>query len=268
MLTDVHLQAMSWIKYRDRITHDDPVILVPVGSIEQHGPHLPLATDWLIPTGVCEHVARATNALVAPPIAYGARSTPRCGGGQHFCGTTSVDGFTLVTQLRDLVREFGRHGVRKLAFIVGHMENTWFVNEACELALRDAKSTQSTVPKMMAVGYWEFLSAKAVAEVFGSSPPNWALEHAGIMETSVMLHLHPGLVDMSTLVEHGPSRLPACDMWPYNESLIPADGVLNTAVGSTAARGAVLFDDVCQSLSAALGNEFNSSLPNSTQLVR
>ncbi|TIR98891.1 MAG: creatininase [Mesorhizobium sp.] len=253
---EFRIANMNWMSYRDRISRTESVVLVPIGSVEQHGPHLPLATDSLIPTAICEHCARHSGALVAPTLSYGARSTPRCGGGQHFCGTTSIDASTLIIQIRDLVREFTRHGVKNLAFVVGHMENTWFVNEACELALRDAKMMGAEPPRMMAVGYWEFLTQKTIDHVFADKFPNWALEHAGIMETSMMLHIHPELVHMDTLIEHGPSRLPVYDMWPYDQSLIPADGVLNTAIGSTSERGKIFFDEFTSSLSAALGREF------------
>ena len=250
------IATMNWMAYQKQIAEADPVIMVPVGSVEQHGPHLPLATDSLIPTAICEHCAQRSDALVAPTLSYGSRSTPRSGGGQHFCGTTSIDASTLIAQIRDLVREFTRHGVKKLAFVIGHLENTWVVNEACELALRDAKMLGLEPPRMMAVGYWEFLSQATIIRVFEDKFPNWPLEHAGILETSLMLHIHPELVAMDTLIEHGPSGIPVYDMWPYDQSLIPADGILNTAIGASADRGRIFFEEFTSSLSAAIEREF------------
>jgi creatinine amidohydrolase len=135
----VHMGLMSWVQFRDKVAGSNPVVLIPVGSVEQHGPHLPLSTDSLIPTAICETCARDVDALVAPTLSYGYKSMPRSGGGQHFCGTTSLDASTLIAQIKDIVRDLTRHGVRKLAFVVGHMENQWFVNEACDLALREAR---------------------------------------------------------------------------------------------------------------------------------
>jgi creatinine amidohydrolase len=252
----VRMASLSWPDYERKIRDCDPAVLIPVGSVEQHGPHLPLATDSLIPTAICELCAGRDGALVAPTLSYGYKSMPRCGGGQHFCGTTSLDASTLIAQIKDIVRDLTRHGVRKIAFVVGHMENQWFVNEACELALREIRMLGMEPPRLMNAAYWEFLTQKTIDDVFGDHFPNWALEHAGIMETSMMMHLHPDLVRLETLTEHGPSRLPVYDMWPYDEALIPADGVLNTARGASAERGQIFFDEFTSSLSDALGREF------------
>ena len=64
--------------------------------------------------------------MVAPALAYGYKSQPKCGGGQHFPGTTSLDAQTLSHTVRDRVREFARHGVQKLVIVNGHYENQWF----------------------------------------------------------------------------------------------------------------------------------------------
>jgi creatinine amidohydrolase len=256
MPADVLIANLPWTRYRERLRADGPVVLVPVGALEQHGPHLPLATDCMIPEAVCAHCARAGNALVAPTLGYGYKSMPRCGGGQHFCGTTSLDAATLIAQVKDLVREFSRHGVKKLAFVVGHMENTWFVAEGCDLAVREAKMMGTEPPKLMSVGYWEFLSKATIDAAFGDAFPDWSLEHAGVMETSIMLRLHPSLVHLGALEAHGPATLPVYDMWPYDEALVPADGVLNTAAGATAEKGEIFFEEFSRSLGAALGREF------------
>jgi len=257
MKPQVELFNMSWTEYAALVERNDPAMLVPVGAIEQHGPHLPLATDCIIPNTICKEVAmRVTNLLVAPAITYGYKSIPRCGGGQHFPGTTSLDAGTLTQQLKDLVREFTRHGIKKIGFIVGHMENQWFVIEACDLALRELKMLGIPTPRLMSLGYWELLSAQTIARVFGSEFPDWSLEHAGIMETSVMLHCHPELVHMERLTGQKPAKVLPYDMWPYDPTSVPASGILNTAKGATAEKGAILFEEYTASLSNALKEAF------------
>jgi len=257
MNREIEMSRMNWIDYAQSIADIDPVIMVPVGAVEQHGPHLPLATDSLIPEAICRDVAGRIEALLAPTIAYGYKSVPRCGGGQHFPGTTSLDAATLIGQLKDIVRELTRHGVRKIALVVGHMENQWFVTEACDLALREIKSLGMTPPRIMTAGYWEFLSRDTIARAFGDDFPDWTLEHAGIMETSVMLHRYPDLVKMGRLRDQPPAKIPRYDMWPYDPGIVPASGILNTAIGATAAKGKLFYDEYVETLKGAIEEAFS-----------
>jgi creatinine amidohydrolase len=250
MKRQVEMSLMSWTDVHE-VFQSDPVIFLPVGALEQHGPHLPLSTDSIIPTRVAIDAARRIGGLVAPTIAYGYKSIPRCGGGQHFCGTTSLDASTLIQQLRDVGRELVRHGAKRLAFVVGHMENQWFVTEACDLILRDARMLGLEQPTIMNVGYWEFLSPGTIAKAFDGSFPDWSLEHAGIMETSVMLHCCPELVHMERLKPQGPAVLPVYDVWPYDPKSVPSTGILNTAIGATAAKGKLFYDEFVESLADA-----------------
>src|SRR6476469_1725241 len=253
MKDQVEISNLSWTEYAAIVERDNPAILIPVGAIEQHGPHLPLATDCIIPNSTCKAVAQRTGNLLAPAITYGYKSIPRCGGGQHFPGTTSLDANTLIQQIKDLVREFARHRIKKIAFVVGHMENQWFVTEACDLALRELQALGVPAPKLMSVGYWDFLSRQTISRVFGSEFPDWSLEHAGIMETSIMLHCHPELVHMERLTDQEPAKVLPYDLWPYDPSSVPASGILNTAKGATAEKGAIFYDEYVVSLSQALG---------------
>ncbi len=121
----VRMDQLSWVEYARRVREQSPVVFLPCGATEQHGPHLPLGTDALLASALCEDVARQVDGLVAPALSYGYKSQPKCGGGQHFCGTTSLDGQTLIALVRDAVREFARHGVTRLVLVDGHYENQW-----------------------------------------------------------------------------------------------------------------------------------------------
>ena len=100
-------------------------------------------------------MAQKVGGLVAPALAYGFKSQPKCGGGQHFTGTTSLDAMTLVATVRDTVREFHRHGVRKLVVVNGHYENQWFLIEGIDLAMRELGRTALRV---MRLEYWDFFT--------------------------------------------------------------------------------------------------------------
>ncbi len=62
------------------------VVFLPLGATEQHGPHLAMSVDVVLPTAVAERVAREIGGLVAPTIPYGYKSQPRSGGGEAFPG--------------------------------------------------------------------------------------------------------------------------------------------------------------------------------------
>jgi len=116
---------------------------------------------------------------VAPPIAYGYKSQPRTGGGNHFPGTTSLDGRTLVNLIRDILREFVRHGVRRVMIMDSHYENEMFLIEGIDLALRELHAGGVDDMKIVKVRYFEFVSEATLKTVFPGGFPGWPLEHAG-----------------------------------------------------------------------------------------
>ena len=111
--TTAFASEMTWPDYDAAVRGGRTPILIPIGSMEQHGHHMPLHVDVLLPTEFARRVALEIGALVAPPFTYGYKSHQKSGGGNHLPGTTSLDGATLVAALKDVVKEFARHGVRQ-----------------------------------------------------------------------------------------------------------------------------------------------------------
>ena len=185
----VRMADLNWVEYEERIAEESPVLFLPVGAIEQHGRHLPMDCDVVIPDALSARVAKRVGGLVAPPIVYGYKSQPRIGGGNHFPGTTSLDGETVIHVARDLIREFARHGVRKLVMMDAHYENTMFLIEGIDLALRDLLAQGITDMRILRFAYFEFTSQATIKKVWPEGFSGWALEHAGVMETSAMLFL-------------------------------------------------------------------------------
>ena len=192
----VRIEEMTWVEYADRIGKGGVVVFVPVGSLEQHGPHLPMHCDEVIPRALSELVARQIDGIVTPSIAFGYKSQPRSGGGNHLSGTISVDAEVVIGQVRDVIFELARHGVRQIVMMDGHYENTMFITEGIDLALRWLRFDGVRDMKVLRIGYYEFTSEETIRKVWPDGFPGWPLEHAGVMETSVMLHLHPELVHM------------------------------------------------------------------------
>ena len=250
----VFMNELSWVDYQQRVERDSPTILLPVGALEQHGPHLPLGTDALLSTAVAADAARRVGGLVAPALSYGYKSQPKCGGGNHFCGTTSVDAATLIGSVRDAVREFARHGVKRLVLVNGHYENQWFLIEGIDLGLRDLGPGASM--EVVRLEYWDFLTEKTLAAVFPDGFPGFALEHAAVLETSMMLHYHPSLVRVDLIPSDPPADFPPYDVYPSRKHWVPLSGVLSSARGSDATKGRLISEEVARRMAEAIEAHF------------
>ena len=162
MTRPVRIAEINWTDYDRRVREEQPVVFLPVGSLEQHGPHLPMNCDAVIPTALAERVAARTGDLVAPTVCYGYKSQPKSGGGNHFPGTTSLDGETLIRTVRDIISEFARHGVRRMALIDGHYENNMFLVEGIGLALRGLRRDGIRDMRIAKLPYWGYVSGETM----------------------------------------------------------------------------------------------------------
>lgn len=255
----IRIADLTSYDFRRLVREGPPVVLLPVGSIEQHGPHLPLSTDVVLPEEIAMRVAARMGALVAPPISYGYKSQPKTGGGNHFPGTLSLDASTLVAVLRDVMNELVRHGIRHIVVFDGHMENQWFITEAIDLMLRDQRREGIDTVRAIKLGYWEFITPATEEILFPDGLVSWALEHAAVMETSVMLHLRPDLVRADLIPDHPPAEFPPFDPYPFDLSTIPEDGVLSSAASATSEKGRIVVEQVVPDIATALSAFFAKS---------
>jgi creatinine amidohydrolase len=251
-MSEVSMDRLSWVEYQGRVRDDGAAVFLPVGATEQHGPHLPLGTDAMLAAAVANDVAAVVRGLVAPALAYGYKSQPKCGGGQHFIGTTSLDASTLIGQVRDTVRELARHGVRKLVVVNGHYENQWFLIEGIDLAMREIRASGIEI---MRLEYWDFFTPATLARIFPEGFPGYALEHAAVLETSMMLHYHPGLVRLDRIPDDGPADFPPYDFYPTRTHWVPASGVLSSAKRADRAKGELMAGELTREISAAVRKE-------------
>lgn len=250
------MAEMTWQEYEQRVIREQAVILLPVGALEQHGPHLPMGTDHLLPMAICKGVAETVPAVVAPPFNYGYKSQPRMGGGNRFIGTTSLDGHTLSLILRDVLCEFTRHGARRIAVIDGHYENMMFLIEGIDLALRELRRDGVEDMKILRLEYWDFTSEQTLDQVFPEGFPGYALEHAAVMETSMSLYLHPQLVREERVPDEPAGEFPPYDCYPARTEWVPPSGVLSPAQGASAEKGRLLFEEYVREIAGVLRREF------------
>ncbi len=159
-------------------------VLFPLGSIEEHGPHLPLGTDTLHAIEVARRLAALQNVIVAPPLFFGiCRST------REHPGTLSISGNTLRAMLLELGREFYRQGLRRLVFISGHAGGTHMaaILEAGEALLAELPEVRVAVVNLLDLLREVLTENPHLIKTKGDS-------HAGEVETAVMLAAYPRLV--------------------------------------------------------------------------
>ena len=123
---------MTWEEIAAAARADTPIV-IPVGATEQHGRHLPVCTDWVLPENVIGEAAQMRDMVVGPFIPFGYRSRPGSGGGQHFPGTVSLRATTFMNVLEDVLSELKRSGFRNIVLYNWHFENTGFVYEPAYL---------------------------------------------------------------------------------------------------------------------------------------
>jgi creatinine amidohydrolase len=118
----VALEGKVWfaeltMKEVEEAVKANKVIILPVGSVEEHGSHLPLCTDSLQPEYVAVEVARRTGSLVAPPLNYGV-----CTATRFFPGTISISFQSLYGIIKEVVEEFVRNGFKRFLILSGHAD--------------------------------------------------------------------------------------------------------------------------------------------------
>ena len=121
---------MTWKEYEVK---KDRILILPIGSTEQHGPHLPLSVDAVIAEKIALKFAEKVDGIVAPTLSYGYKSKPLSGGGPLFPGTIDLNGITVMNLVCDLLEEFIKDGITKIFILNAHFENEAFILESVDL---------------------------------------------------------------------------------------------------------------------------------------
>jgi creatinine amidohydrolase len=180
------------------------------------------------------------------------------GGGNHFPGTTSLDAATLIALVRDLLKEFARHGARRIVVLDGHCENMMFLIEAIDLALRELHRDGINDLRIVRLEYWDFTTEETLNTIFPNGFPGVELEHAAVLETSMGLHLFPHLVNEDRIPDDPVADFPPYDIYPTDTRPIPPSGVLSPAHGASRAHGELLIEEAVERISQALREAFDA----------
>ena len=169
------LQEMNWGEVKEFL-ENSKVAIIPTGSTEQHGRHLPLGTDYLIADHISKKIAKRADVLVTPviPIGYAPYHT-------DYPGTLTIPMDVLTAYYQSVADSLLKHGITHILFVNGHGGNTAALSNTC-FYLRKKGVTSAFIN-------W--------FELGGMFNPEWStLGHADHFETSVMLSVDADSVDM------------------------------------------------------------------------
>jgi len=162
------------------------IVILPVGSVEEHGCHLPLCTDSLQPENIAAEVAKKAGCLITPPIRYGVCTETR-----YFPGTISVGFDSLYSMICDVLDELVRQGFRRLIVLSGHAGSLHMA--ALRLAARDVLDKYSEESKKCALRIIVLCDYDFAYELRGKQFDERD-GHGGEIETSRILAIRPDLV--------------------------------------------------------------------------
>jgi creatinine amidohydrolase len=246
----VRYDELTWPEMREAIANQ-PVVLLPFGTIEDHGPHLPINTDNVIVEALCLEAARRApgEMLVMPLVAYGLDEHH-----MDFPGTISVDMQTLLAYVSDVAISVARHGFTHVLVVNGHGSNAPLADLAARRVVLETGILCGAMSPNAAID--PTLAEPAFSEGRRSGPGGVA--HAGEYETAMMLHLRPDLVQMERAVrEMGQLKLsyfnwdhpePSVLSWQDWWSRMSESGVCGDPTVATAVFGRALFETTVENL--------------------
>ena len=245
-------EQIHWEQLRSpqlkKLAEANAIVIVPVGSTEQHGPHLPVKVDALLATEVARRSAlkvQTHQPIVVTPTVW-------CGLAEHhmdFCGTLTLDFETFHALLKNLCRSIRHHGFQRIFLLNGHGGNIAALNVICSELVRELDGL-----RVIAGTYWTLPEvAQKFAEILEVQQN---VRHAGEAETSMMLALEPELVDQAIL-----SQADGTPEIPYYQSGISrwvsfkgvsANGVIGSPSVATAAKGELLLEVASEGIAGVL----------------
>jgi len=214
-----------------RLAKRKPLAIIPFGSVEEHGSHLPLCTDAFQAEEVARRVALELGAILCPSIRYG-----ECRSTRNYPGTLTLTSETVQALAFELVSELGRNGIDKVLIITGHAGS----GHMAALRLGALRAIER-MPKLRVMVLSDFDIAY---DLRGKEFP---VEdgHGGEIETSRILNLRPDLVGKSR--PRGASRPPEYMLLSDPEKYMPT-GIYGDTSYSSAAKGGRIDDYIVKRL--------------------
>lgn len=240
--------ALTWPQF-EAVRREVKVAVLPIGAIEQHGPHLPLETDNILAAAFSARLADRLGCLLLPVLPFGQVWSLR-----HFPGSLTVSSPTMTRFVRELVESMGCQGIMLVAAVSGHLGNLAALKEAArQLSLQ-------TGPRLVYLNYPGLAAAcEGLLDAPRSHP---GIVHADEIETSLLLAIAPDRVDMSQAVSEYP-RYPAdfdhtADGWER----VSRSGVFGDATKATGPKGEAMFERLLQQAEAIVRAAMAGAAPD------
>jgi creatinine amidohydrolase len=162
------------------------VVIFPIGSVEEHGSHLPLCTDSIQSEYIAVEVAKKTGCLIAPAFRQGI-----CNAGHNFPGTISIEFETLFLVARDVLSELVRNGFNRIIVLTGHAGSSHMtaLKVAAQKVVHQEQAGAERKTRIMVLSDYDF--ADELKEQLGFPPDDG---HAGAIETSRVMAIRPDLI--------------------------------------------------------------------------
>jgi len=243
--TERYLPYLSWKQIADLPDKANTVIVLPAGSIEQHGPHLPCAVDTIIAAGVVGHaLARLPDSVPAfglPPITYG-KSDEHL----HFQGTLTLTGPTLLATITEIGESVYRSGFRKLLIVNAHGGQP----QVMEMAARELRLRHGD---FMVLPHFTWRVPNAASQFLSDKERRLSM-HAGHAETAILMALAPHTVQMQHAVVNYPPEFPSKVLSPdgrpacaWTARDFGESGIIGDPMGATPEQGQAILDSLADS---------------------
>ena len=232
---------MTWPEIRD-VAKENRVALVPIGTVEDHGPHLPVDTDVRLCYEVCKRAGELVpdDVVVLPPVVHGYNPHH-----MDFPGSLSIGPETFVNYVLDICKSLVRHGFKRILLANGHGSNAHLLDS---VARRIVIETEGDV---LCCARFYFSSARMdemIQQICEEAPNTGG--HADELETSLYLAVRPEMVDMSKAVKELRSQSLSVepgiarnvpDIWPH-WSTHTQSGILGDATLASEEKGVKLLE--------------------------
>jgi len=214
-----------------KLAEEGAIVVLPLGSLEIHGPHLPVGTDYLAIYKAALEAAKREKAVILPPLAY--TYVPE---NRHFPGAISLSGTTMVKVLEEICDEVYRNGFKKILILNGHGGNARVLGLFLREMINKRKEYMVYVIMNPMALIRDVIEKVKETDVYG---------HAGEIETSIMLYLFPNLVKMERI--KGEAKLGRSEVVDFTNTLVDwisyaLEGYVGNPTKATASKGEILFN--------------------------